>query len=110
VGAVALKANKTGTSNTALGNEAGLESVGSGNVFIGYNAGKKATGENELFIANNETTPWIRGAESGKKLGFYGVAPVARAAAIASPAAELAALKTAVDAIRVALTNMGITS
>jgi hypothetical protein len=44
------------------------------------------------------------------KLGFYGVAPVARAGAISSPAAEVAPLKTAVDAIRVALTNVGITS
>lgn len=47
---------------------------------------------------------------SGKMLGFYGVAPVARAAAIASPTADAAALKTAVDAIRVALANVGIIS
>lgn len=50
-------------------------------------------------------------------VGFYGVAPVARAAAIASPTApsavyvqaEAQSTKTAVDAIRVALTNLGLT-
>lgn len=54
----------------------------------------------------------------GTNLGFYGVTQVARAAAITSPAApsagyvqaEAAAMKTAVDAIRVALTNLGLTS
>jgi hypothetical protein len=45
----------------------------------------------------------------GTQIGFYGAAPVARAAAIASPAAELAALKVAVDAIREALKKIGIT-
>lgn len=45
----------------------------------------------------------------GNELGFYNVAPVKRAAAIPSPAAELAALKTAVDAIREAIKKIGIT-
>lgn len=48
------------------------------------------------------------GAETSK-IGLYQTAPVAQAAAIPSPAAELAALKTAVDEIRVALKNIGIT-
>jgi hypothetical protein len=43
-------------------------------------------------------------------IGFYGVTPVARAAAITTPEATAASLKIAVDAIRVALTNIGITS
>lgn len=47
---------------------------------------------------------------AGAKVGFNAVAPVAQAAAIASPAAELAALKTAVDAIRVAIKNVGLTA
>jgi hypothetical protein len=55
---------------------------------------------------------------NGTGVGLYGVAPVARAAAITAPTApsatyvqaEAAAMKTAVDAIRVALTNIGITS
>jgi len=57
-------------------------------------------------------------AGTGTLLGLYGVTAVARAAAIAAPTApsagyvqaEAAAMKTAVDAIRVALTNIGITS
>jgi hypothetical protein len=42
------------------------------------------------------------------KVGFNGVRPVAKAAAIASPAAELAALKTAVDALRTVVKNVGL--
>lgn len=54
---------------------------------------------------------------AGGTVGLYGVTPVTRAAAITSPTApsagyvqaEAASMKTAVDAIRVALTNVGIT-
>lgn len=46
----------------------------------------------------------------GTKVGLLGAAPVVQAAAITSPAAEVAPLKTAVDAIRVALKNVGITA
>lgn len=46
---------------------------------------------------------------SGQNVGVYGQS-TARAAAISSPTADVTALKTAVDAIRVALTNFGITS
>lgn len=54
----------------------------------------------------------------GATLGFYNVTPVARAAAIAAPSApsavyvqaEAQSMKTAVDAIRTALANIGITS
>lgn len=43
------------------------------------------------------------------ELGFFGVAPVTRRAPIASPAETLASLKTSVDAIRTALTQLGLT-
>jgi hypothetical protein len=57
-------------------------------------------------------------AHTGSTVGFYGATPVARAGAIAAPATQTAAyvqadaqsLKTAIDAIRVALQNVGITS
>jgi hypothetical protein len=80
IGYRALEENTTGERNVALGSEAGLKNeTGKGNVFVGCQAGKAAVNpSNELFIANNETTAWIRGAESGKKIGFYGVEPVAR--------------------------------
>jgi hypothetical protein len=42
------------------------------------------------------------------KVGFNGVRPVGKAAAIASPASELAALKTAVDALRAVVKNVGL--
>ena len=59
----------------------------------------------------------IGNAGTTGKVGFYGATPVARAAAIAAPTApsasyvqaEAQSMKTAVDAIRVALTNIGIT-
>lgn len=55
--------------------------------------------------------------ELGNAIAFYEAAPVVRAAAIASPTApgiiysqaEAASMKTAVDAIRVALQNIGVT-
>ncbi len=96
VGYAALTVATTGTQNTAVGNYAGggvtsgsentLLGAGagsslkttSGNVCLGNEAGKTAVGSNELFIANNETTPWIQGAESGKKIGFMGGTPTAR--------------------------------
>lgn len=49
-------------------------------------------------------------SSSAHKLGLYGKAPVAQAAAIASPTADLTSLKTSVDAIRTALKNIGITA
>ena len=59
----------------------------------------------------------LRLGVSGGQVGFYGATPVARAAAIAAPTApsasyvqaEAQSMKTAVDAMRTALTNIGIT-
>jgi hypothetical protein len=47
---------------------------------------------------------------TGDHIGFYGVAPVARHAAIAEPAETLAGLKKAVNELREALKNVGLTS
>ncbi len=55
-------------------------------------------------------------SHAGTKFGVNGKAPIVKAAAIASPTApsatyvqaEAASMKTAVDAIRVALANVGI--
>lgn len=44
------------------------------------------------------------------KIGFFGASPVNRPSAIASPTADVASLKTAVDAIRTALTSLGLTA
>lgn len=46
---------------------------------------------------------------TGTKTGLNGATPVAKAAAITSPAAELAALKTAVDKLREVVKNVGLT-
>jgi len=50
------------------------------------------------------------GTAAGQKLSVYGVAPVIQAGAITSPDTTGAQLKTAVDAIRTALINFGITA
>jgi hypothetical protein len=42
-------------------------------------------------------------------VGLNGVAPVARAPAIPSPSSDSAGTKAAIDAIRTALTNLGVT-
>lgn len=59
------------------------------------------------FILYSGATPRLQSSPVG--VGLNGNGPTAKAAAIASPTADAAALKTAVDAIRVALTNIGIT-
>jgi hypothetical protein len=73
-----------------------------GDTGINFTAGKV------FHIGAQAKTSLFRVSETG--VGFNGAAPVAKAGAIGSPAAELAALKTAVDAVRVALTNVGITA
>ena len=50
------------------------------------------------------------GTEAAQKIAFHGVTPVIQAAAIDAPAETSASLKVAVDAIRVALTNKGLTA
>jgi hypothetical protein len=44
------------------------------------------------------------------ELAFFGATPAARPAAISSPSADVASLKTAVDALRSALTTLGLTA
>jgi hypothetical protein len=66
----------------------------------------------------SETMTTLIELKNTNAIGFYGVAPVTRAAAIATPTApsasyvqaEAQAMKTAVDAIRVALSGIGITA
>lgn len=73
-----------------------------GDTGINFNAGK-------IFHIGAQTKESkLRVSETG--VGFNGATPVAKASAISSPAAEAAALKTAVDAIREAIKNIGITS
>lgn len=55
------------------------------------------------------------GTETTQKIGFYGVTPVVQAGAIGSPSGGGSAgvdtpARTAIDAIRVALKNFGITA
>lgn len=80
----------------------------------------KAVGTAPFVITSTTAVPNLtvkKLGEAGGTVGLYGVAEVARAAAIAAPTApsaayvqaEAASAKTAIDAIRVALTNIGLT-
>lgn len=118
IGRQALINSETGEHNIAIGVQAGEGSLTNSNcVFIGYQAGKAETTSNKLYIASSSTTePLIWGDFQNKelrfwttKIGLYGVAPTTRAAAITSPAAEVAPLKVAVDALREAVKKIGIT-
>ncbi len=90
----------------------------SGNLSVGGTLG--VTGATTLAGVTTTGDATIGGAldHNGATAGLYGVAPVARAAAIATPTApsavyvqaEAVAMKTAVDAIRTALRNIGITA
>ena len=92
------------------------------NVFSGAYERLKVGTEGTQFVIAPEAggTGVLRGLRlgvAGGQVGFYGATPVARAAAIASPTApsatyvqaEAQSMKTAVDAIRNALKNIGIT-
>lgn len=99
-----LMRNSTGQMKVFASNAANafLTGTAQGDSGLNFTAGK-------IFHIGAQTkTSLLRVSETG--VGFNGAAPVAKAGAISSPAAELAALKTAVDAIRVALTNVGVTA
>jgi hypothetical protein len=69
-----------------------------------------------IQIGANASTGTNIGRYATDKIGLYGVTPVAQASAITAPTttgadtASVAALKTAVDAIRTALKNIGVTA
>ena len=78
--------------------------------------------ERDIQILDNRhiqvgrTRGTIIGTATDQKIGFYGKSDadgflgVVQAGAISSPSADVNSLKTAVDAIRTALTNLGITA
>jgi hypothetical protein len=72
------------------------EQVGDGNTNEVLNVGRSGQA---LQIGGAATT----------LVGFYGATPVVRAAAIAAPT-DLATSIVAINAIRVALTNLGVTA
>jgi hypothetical protein len=96
--------NSTGNAKIFASNGANafLTGTAQGDTGINFTAGKV------FHIGAQTKTSLLRVSETG--VGFNGATPVAKASAITSPAAELTPLKTAVDAIRVALTNVGITA
>jgi hypothetical protein len=75
---------------------------------LAYMPGSRTVGDVEQVVL---------GSNNAALVGFYGVAPTARAGAIATPntqtgsyvQADVASLKTSIDAIRVALFNLGLT-
>ena len=89
-----------------------------------FNADNSHTFEKHIQILNGRHIQVGKGVgtkigtETTQKIGFYGKTPVVQAGAITTPAtqsgayvqADVASLKTAIDAIRVALTNLGLTA
>lgn len=99
-----LMRNSTGQAKIFASNAANAFLTGTvqGDTGINFTAGK-------IFHIGAQTkTSLLRVSETG--VGLNGAVPVAKASAISSPAAELAPLKTAVDAIREAIKNVGITA
>ena len=112
---------------TALVN---LQAAGDAVAIIANTASVTTLATTDLAIANDTTIAEagnvILGTTTGtqigtgatQKLGFYGKTPVVQAGAITTPTTvsssfnqtELATLKTAIDAIRVALINLGLTA
>jgi len=122
-GSADLELNREGPGILAQGRRD--DSAGSdGNVFRIYKLKNifSVGSEGTQFVVAPEAggTGVLRGLRlgvAGGQVGFYDATPVARAAAIASPTApsatyvqaEAQSMKTAVDAIRNALKNIGIT-
>ena len=73
----------------------------------GEQVGDGNTGE-VLLVGRSGQALQIGGAAT-TLVGFYGATPVVRAAAIAAPT-DLATSIVAINAIRVALTNLGVTA
>lgn len=98
-----LTRNSAGSIRMFVGGEVEFEFAGSaiGDTGLSFTAGKT------LRIGAVGKTHKITVTEGG--LSFYGVAPVARHAAISEPAETLASLKAAVNGLRDALTKIGIT-
>ena len=65
---------------------------------------------NGMNIPLGTSTGTMIGTATTQKMGFFGKTPIAQPGAIASPDTSGAQLKTAVDAIRTALTNLGLTA
>ena len=111
---VGYRAIADGNNATALGSGASAGAAGA--VAIGKDsAGTSASTTTANQIKLGTASHSLMGPGAGT--GINGNAPVAKAAAIASPTApgavyiqaEAASAKTAIDAIRVALTNLGVT-
>lgn len=96
--------NSTGSAKIFASNatNAFLTGTAQGDTGINFTAGKT------FHVGAQTKESKLRVSETG--VGFNGAAPVAKASAISSPAAEVAPLKTAVDAIREAIKNVGITA
>lgn len=85
----------------------GLRVLAGATARVGANILTDAT---SAAVRNDGTTSTQVGEIASALIGFYGKAPVARPAAIATPTADVTALKTAVDALRSALTTLGLTA
>lgn len=63
-----------------------------------------------LNFAVGTTTGTKIGTATTQKIGFFNKTPIVQPAAIASPTSDAVGTKAAIDAIRVALTNLGLTA
>lgn len=103
----AAVANTTITLPSITDTLAGLVSA---NAFTGANTFNSFTINDAQNIVLGSTTGTRIGTATTQKLGFYNKAPVVQAVAIASPTSDTVGTKVAIDAIRVALTNLGLTA
>ncbi|WP_165372137.1 tail fiber domain-containing protein [Emticicia agri] len=78
IGTGALFGNNSGNYNTAIGFNAGFNSVGNGNVFIGYNAGHSYFANDLLIIRGRDSNyGLIAGSFANKTVGINTDSPTA---------------------------------
>jgi hypothetical protein len=71
-------------------------------------SGPSITDATDIVLGTTTGTKF--GTGTTQKIGFYGKAPVVQAVAITTPTSDTVGTKVAIDAIRVALTNLGLTA
>ena len=103
---------RTGTpaDNVADTSSVDFRRGGSSKWHAGLNFAGSNTDSFDFYSQQGAGTVLALAGGATAKVGFLGAAPVARAAAITTPTSDTVGTKAAIDAIRVALTNIGITA
>lgn len=104
-----LKRNSTGGAGASRFLGKFVNDAANGDRFV-LRVSRGAVADGSEVYADLITLRANAGTGNKGQMAFFGASPTNQPAAISSPTADAASLKTAVDAIRTALTNLGLTA